>query len=89
MPMTFHDFWHLDILLHRRYNPCKPGVIAYALPSQSFMDHLHEMTHMSQIAGTSDCGGYGYNFVQSLTAAQNLNHADTYTLFAQSIFARC
>ncbi|PNH52688.1 hypothetical protein VD0003_g4632 [Verticillium dahliae] len=44
---------------------------------------------MSQIAGTSDCGGYGYNFVQSLTAAQNLNHADTYTLFAQSIFARC
>ncbi|KAF3353838.1 Multidrug resistance protein [Verticillium dahliae VDG1] len=78
MLMTFHDFWHLDIPLNRRYNPCKPGVIAYALPSQSFM-----------IAGTSDCGGYGYNFVQSLTAAQNLNHADTYTLFAQSIFARC
>ncbi|EEY16385.1 neutral protease [Verticillium alfalfae VaMs.102] len=50
---------------------------------------LHEMTHLSQIAGTSDYGGYGYNFVQSLTAAQNLNHADTYTLFAQSIFARC
>ncbi|KAM0323742.1 hypothetical protein ACHAQA_008679 [Verticillium albo-atrum] len=50
---------------------------------------LHEMTHLSQIAGTSDYGGYGYNFVQSLTAAQNLNHADTYTLFAQSIFAGC
>lgn len=44
---------------------------------------LHEMTHLSQVKGTTDYGGYGYNFVRSLTAAQNLNHADTYTLFAQ------
>jgi deuterolysin len=44
---------------------------------------LHEMTHLRQVKGTSDYGGYGYNFVRSLTAAQNLNHADTYTLFAQ------
>ena len=43
---------------------------------------LHEMTHLSQIKGTSDYGVYGYNAVRSLTAAQNLNHADTYTLFA-------
>lgn len=41
------------------------------------------MTHLRQIKGTSDYGGYGYNFVRSLSAAQNLNHADTYTLFAQ------
>ncbi|KAF1365388.1 hypothetical protein EJ07DRAFT_80288, partial [Lizonia empirigonia] len=44
---------------------------------------LHEMTHLSQVKGTSDYGGYGYNFVRSLSAAQNLNHADTYSLFAQ------
>lgn len=44
---------------------------------------LHEMTHLSQVKGTSDYGGYGYRFVKSLSAAQNLNHADTYTLFAQ------
>lgn len=65
-----------------------------------------EPQHLSQIAGTSDYGGYGktlaedghglhasgllgYNFVRSLSAAQNLNHADTYTLFAQSIYAGC
>lgn len=44
---------------------------------------LHEMTHLTQVKGTSDYGGYGYNFVRSLSASQNLNHADTYTLFAQ------
>lgn len=37
------------------------------------------MTHLTQIKGTSDYNGYGYNFVRSLTAAQNLNHADTYS----------
>ncbi|KAB2572826.1 Neutral protease 2-like protein [Lasiodiplodia theobromae] len=50
---------------------------------------LHEMTHLTQIKGTSDYGGYGYNFVQSLSAAQNLNHADTYTLYAQALYAGC
>ncbi|KAH6679954.1 metallo proteinase [Plectosphaerella plurivora] len=50
---------------------------------------LHEMTHLSEVAGTEDYGGYGFAFVQSLSARQNLNHADTYTLFAQSIFAKC
>lgn len=44
---------------------------------------LHEMTHLTQVKGTSDYGGYGYNFIRSLSAAQNLNHADTYALFAQ------
>ncbi|KAI0469340.1 neutral protease [Xylaria cf. heliscus] len=44
---------------------------------------LHETTHLTSVAGTDDYGGYGYAFVQSLSAAQNLNHADTYTLFAQ------
>ncbi|KAH7356206.1 neutral protease 2-like protein [Pyrenochaeta sp. MPI-SDFR-AT-0127] len=50
---------------------------------------LHEMTHLTQVKGTSDYGGYGYNFVRSLSAAQNLNHADTYTLFAQALYAGC
>lgn len=50
---------------------------------------LHEMTHLTQVKGTSDYGGYGYNFVRSLSATQNLNHADTYTLFAQALYAGC
>jgi len=50
---------------------------------------LHEMTHLRQVKGTSDYGGYGYNFVRSLSASQNLNHADTYTLFAQALYANC
>ncbi|KAI8244008.1 Neutral protease 2-like protein [Colletotrichum sp. SAR 10_96] len=94
------------------YPACSNSVIAYTLPSQSYMVNcplfftmtaasstchaqdqqstiLHEMTHLTQIRGTSDYGGYGYNFVRSLSASQNLNHADTYTLFAQSIYAGC
>ncbi|RBQ97784.1 hypothetical protein VDGD_20152 [Verticillium dahliae] len=51
MLMTFHDFWHLDIPLNRRYNPCKPGVIAYALPSQSFM--VNSDTFFNQMPPTS------------------------------------
>lgn len=43
---------------------------------------LHEMTHLRQIKGTDDYGVYGYAAVKRLTAAQNLNHADTYALFA-------
>jgi deuterolysin len=43
---------------------------------------LHEVTHLRPIKGTDDyC--YGYDCVQSLSTAQNLNNADTYTLFAQ------
>ncbi|KAH6692721.1 metallo proteinase [Plectosphaerella plurivora] len=51
---------------------------------------VHEVTHLTQIAGTTDQNGcYGYTCVRSLSAANNLRHADTYTLFAQSIFANC
>jgi deuterolysin len=67
-----------------------------ALPATSRTCHaqtqantiLHEMTHLRLVKGTSDYGGYGYNFVRSLSASQNLNHADTYTLFAQCKFSR-
>ncbi|KAL6875269.1 Deuterolysin metalloprotease family domain-containing protein [Trichoderma novae-zelandiae] len=51
--------------------------------------NLHEVTHLTQVKGTEDYGGYGYNFVRSLSAAQNLNHADTYALFANAIYAGC
>ena len=95
------------------YNSCQQGVLAYTLPSGSFMAYcdlyfnqltaltgqchaqdqattnIHEATHLTQIKGTSDYGGYGYNFVRSLTAAQNLNHADTYALFANAINVGC
>lgn len=50
---------------------------------------LHEMTHLRQIKGTDDFGAYGHTAVRRLSATQNLNHADTYTLFAQSIYAGC
>jgi deuterolysin len=51
--------------------------------------NLHEMTHLNQIKGTSDFGGYGYNFLRSLTAEQNINHADTYALFANAVALGC
>ncbi|KAF4970576.1 hypothetical protein FZEAL_10007 [Fusarium zealandicum] len=51
--------------------------------------NLHEMTHLNQIKGTSDFGGYGYDFLQSLSADQNVNHADTYTLFANAVSVGC
>lgn len=36
---------------------------------------LHEATHLRQIKGTEDYNGYGYSYVRSLSASQNLNHA--------------
>ncbi|KAH6894465.1 Deuterolysin metalloprotease family-domain-containing protein [Thelonectria olida] len=50
---------------------------------------LHESTHLTQIKGTLDYGGYGYDFLRSLTAEQNINHADTYALFANAIGLGC
>lgn len=44
---------------------------------------VHEATHLLQIKGTTDQSGcYGYACIRSLTADQNLNHADTYAEFA-------
>ncbi|KAK1569697.1 Deuterolysin metalloprotease family-domain-containing protein [Colletotrichum navitas] len=96
------------------YPACSSGVIAYTLPSQSYMVNcpyffnsltalsrtchaqdrattaLHEVTHLTQIKGTTDQSScYGYSCVQSLSAAQNLNHADTYALFANAIYVGC
>jgi len=47
---------------------------------------VHESTHLESVAGTDDYGGYGYDFVQSLSPEENLSHADTYALFAQCKF---
>lgn len=102
------DYYCSDV-----YGACSSGVLAYTLPSQSFMvncplyftalpalsrtchaqdqatTNLHESTHLTQIAGTDDYGTYGYSGVRGLTAAQNLRHADTYTLFANAIYVGC
>jgi deuterolysin len=44
---------------------------------------MHETTHLKQIKGTSDMGGcYGYSCTTHLPGKQNINHADTYCLFA-------
>ncbi|KAH7131276.1 Deuterolysin metalloprotease family-domain-containing protein [Dactylonectria macrodidyma] len=50
---------------------------------------IHEMSHLYQVKGTDDYDGYGYEFVRGLTAEQNLNHADTYMLFANAIQVGC
>ncbi|KAF7555166.1 hypothetical protein G7Z17_g2406 [Cylindrodendrum hubeiense] len=50
---------------------------------------IHEMSHLTQIKGTDDYNGYGYDFVRSLSAEQNINHADTYMLFANAIQVGC
>ncbi|POR39428.1 Neutral protease 2 [Tolypocladium paradoxum] len=51
--------------------------------------NMHEATHLLQIKGTEDYHGYGYDAVRRLSAAQNLNHADTYSLFANAIRLGC
>lgn len=51
--------------------------------------NIHEATHLKQIKGTEDYGGYGYSFVRSLTPERNLNHADTYALFAGAVRRNC
>ncbi|KAK2001525.1 deuterolysin metalloprotease [Colletotrichum falcatum] len=61
-----------------------------ALPSLTTSCHgqdqttttLHEMTHLLQMKGTLDFGVYGYDAIKTLESSQNLNHADTYCLFA-------
>ncbi|EFQ35546.1 deuterolysin metalloprotease [Colletotrichum graminicola M1.001] len=61
-----------------------------ALPSLTTSCHgqdqttttLHEMTHLIQMKGTLDFGVYGYDAMKTLESSQNLNHADTYCLFA-------
>lgn len=48
---------------------------------------IHEASHLSQILGTSDYNGcYGIDCIRSLSREQNLNHADTYSFFAQGTF---
>ena len=45
--------------------------------------------HLYDTKGISDYGGYGYNFIWSLTPDRNINHADTYALFANVIYLDC
>lgn len=50
--------------------------------------NLHEMTHLTEVAGTED-NGYGYANIQKLTTQQSLANADSYAVFANSIYAGC
>ncbi|KAI5924433.1 neutral protease [Camillea tinctor] len=49
---------------------------------------LHEVTHLSQVAGTDDLG-YGYSAATRLSSSQALNNADSYALFANAIYVGC
>lgn len=42
---------------------------------------LHEVTHLTQIAGTNDFA-YGYELATQLSTRQALKNADSFTLFA-------
>ncbi|RYP15697.1 hypothetical protein DL765_005537 [Monosporascus sp. GIB2] len=50
---------------------------------------LHETTHLSEVKGTDDYGCYGYDCARGLSPEQNINHADTYALFANAIAVGC
>lgn len=50
--------------------------------------NLHETTHLSEIAGTQDLG-YGYDNIRQLSTQDSLNNADSYAVFANSIYAGC
>lgn len=50
--------------------------------------NLHETTHLSEVAGTDDLG-YGYDNIRRLSTQQSLNNADSYAVFANSIYAGC
>ncbi|KAI0016258.1 neutral protease 2-like protein [Xylariomycetidae sp. FL0641] len=94
------------------YGACSSNVLAYTLPSQSYIVNcplyfsylpalsrqchaqdqatttLHEVTHLSQIAGTEDLG-YGYEAATSLSSRNALNNADSYALFANAVYVGC
>lgn len=50
---------------------------------------LHEASHLKETIATSDYGTYGYEGLRGLTADQNINHADTYTYYAQALILGC
>ncbi len=50
--------------------------------------NLHECTHLTEIQGTDDLG-YGYDAILQLSASEELNNADTYAVFANSLYAGC
>ncbi|KAF2964037.1 hypothetical protein GQX73_g9533 [Xylaria multiplex] len=50
---------------------------------------IHEATHLVAVKGTDDVC-YGYNgCVTAINNAQSLNNADSYALYANSIYANC
>lgn len=66
-----------------------PAVAGECHKQDQATTNIHEVTHLYGVKGTSDYGGYGYNFIRSLTPNQNINHADTYALFANAIYLDC
>ena len=49
---------------------------------------IHEISHLAFTVGSSDYDGcYGFNCLQGLSADQNLNHADSYALYAQGTYS--
>ncbi|KAJ6781537.1 hypothetical protein PWT90_05024 [Aphanocladium album] len=49
---------------------------------------LHEVTHLSEVAGTRD-NGYGYDAIRKLSTQQSLTNADSYAMFANAIYSKC
>ncbi|KAL3962908.1 hypothetical protein ACCO45_004431 [Purpureocillium lilacinum] len=66
-------------------NYCESNVLAY---TDQATTNLHECTHLTEIQGTDDLG-YGYDAILQLSASEELNNADTYAVFANSLYAGC
>ncbi|KAH6685023.1 metallo proteinase [Plectosphaerella plurivora] len=50
---------------------------------------IHEATHLNQFGATDDFDCYGYECVKKLSAAQNIQHADSYMHFVGAVHANC
>ncbi|OLN87408.1 Neutral protease 2-like protein 3 [Colletotrichum chlorophyti] len=67
------------------YFSALPGLTKTCHAQDQATTTLHEMTHLLQVKGTLDYGIYGYDAIKTLKSAENLNHADTYCLFANAV----
>lgn len=78
-----------DMVFCPRYFDRLPDLAGSCYGQDKATTNIHEATHLQRVKGTKDYGGYGYGFLRSLTSAQNLNHADTYSMFASAVRQNC
>ncbi|KAG5938539.1 hypothetical protein E4U53_007987 [Claviceps sorghi] len=65
-----------------------PGLTTSCHAQDQATTVVHEMTHLASVAETSDLA-YGYSNIMKLDRASALNNAESYSLFANALMARC